>query len=954
MNYAPTTEKILAAVNKLTVRHAWRLVEVLGTDMSISFCKLITKSPVSSPEEILERFIELGLEHDQALKYSIELVEYVDERIREKEIKKLEERKLRTERKLANRACYLPEPLFQHYQTKDGLKRWHADADLRSGGLLPLVLRDQHPEISIPYTMGFLNNLPVDENEQAQHVDPKYWDKLNKLGVAVSGQRLGWNMNTPAWNWLLKCFPNAIDLAAYNHSLNAPVYPGGFFKDIQVVFKKLTNSNGEDLKTDGSGIYHPNCPELKFWVEKHGACPIQVRFLTEDGIFAKGVLFPDMRALHEGKESIVFDLLQVKGAKKGLAKKMRTEGKSAVKTGHLGAIQYWNRKGTLKACFELLENIQLNTVTSEIIQKYVEIAMRTLQAEGIDGLLREVARDDERQKLLFQLVTAIRASGVEVHPTQIPMIRSSLKLKLGRKLWHITQGAGIEFDRYVARLDNTVPEGKCILSGFPGGVKVVGFRFPIVLGQGLLSLETIDPRGEDLLDNGEVPFQVVMNPRDATLRAQGDDDGDTFGFSANPDMVELFSHLEERRLFQVEPEATPMNIKSDSAEGLKYLQAERTGIVGFATIWRAQLLAVGDIMAANAMSIVIQENIDCAKKKVTWSDFRAAAEINNWHQDENGVHHFKKAYVDEDGTYPDEFPTKHCSAWVRSRIQRATGIEKPHQLTILGWRQGPKRINIEDFHPTSAYGWNGGNLVHHCHDHAHAVWQEIAEQFDLSGEANEQLRDILPKLFQAKSIPVSVEDLPDAVYQSDLYAKSGLQTYNDGLRKILERAWSSEEEKAKRTINLQDNLNEQLKKLNVQELCQIWYSECSRSGDDRDKGINNAFRAISFPGSPVLTLLGINTGADPECQFLNAEKVDTIINRCIQAERPEEALMNVIYTSTKHGEQVKTPEGEPIHGYQCSDCQKKLHDALVRKIRNVRTTADHQFIKKLIPLMKLT
>lgn len=91
-------------------------------------------------------------------------------------------------------------------------------------------------------------------------------------------------------------------------------------------------------------------------------------------------------------------------------------------------------------------------------------------------------------------------------------------------------------------MDDRIPEGYCVVSGLEPELEVSAFRFPIILAQGLLSLKTMAPLPDHLI-NGELPHnQIIMNPVDV-LASAGDDDGDTFGVTTDPNLIELFKHL---------------------------------------------------------------------------------------------------------------------------------------------------------------------------------------------------------------------------------------------------------------------------------------------------------------------------------------------------------------------------------------------------------------------------
>jgi hypothetical protein len=144
--------------------------------------------------------------------------------------------------------------------------------------------------------------------------------------------------------------------------------------------------------------------------------------------------------------------------------------------------------------------------------------MNDLSDGGIDGLASDVARKDPIIRLMLQLLHAASTSGLKLHPWHVPRIREAIKDRLARRLYTATQGAGIKVPSYVARIDATIPHGKVVLSKrdgswIPAGTKIAGFRFPIILPQGLLQLTTIEPPAHLLVREviSQTSYEEVWN-----------------------------------------------------------------------------------------------------------------------------------------------------------------------------------------------------------------------------------------------------------------------------------------------------------------------------------------------------------------------------------------------------------------------------------------------------------
>ena len=109
---------------------------------------------------------------------------------------------------------------------------------------------------------------------------------------------------------------------------------------------------------------------------------------------------------------------------------------------------------------------------------------------------------------------------------------------------------------------------------------------------------------------------------------------------------------------------------------------------------------------------------------------------------------------------------------------------------------------------------------------------------------------------------------------------------------------------------------------------------------------NHAFRAIAWPGSKVLTLLGLESGET--CTFLNSDRIQKIVSIAAESDHPHQRLAEMVFNSTLHGKEQKDEDGQDIHGWQCKYCATTLQTALVRQVRSDRQHAENQFVATMI------
>lgn len=911
-------KKIVAELNKLKTK--WRRVTDLLVEEELD--RLLEVLPVESLEALKKGF-------SQEPEVAEDLITWAEETVQEREAAKAVQNMETWGNRCANRSNYVHMPVLTHYSYQDKetgtrRERFKSKPDVRCAGLL-----DQMVE----YTQGRqLMPAGVYLQNEGGDIPQAVWDMLSNMRLRSSKGKLLWNENSAGWSYLTRTFPIAIDLLAYGHSLMTPLVPHGFVPQCPVTFRVLKDDQGTLLGTDGSGIYHPEAEQMKGLMAAYGPVAFQFRYQHESGIFAKGMLFPSSLALDsQGKPTVVLDWVQIKGLKKSVAKERIAEDsvKDVLTHGFLGIFRYRNRATGMASSFEILENIQKNDRTCRIIAKKVENALSRMIKRGPVDLLRRIEAKDQNIRHMVRIINVLSEAGSKISPIQVERIRKAAKEALGKELYRVAQGGGLRFRAHDARLDSTLKPGTCVVSGLPPGLNVAGIRFPTVLSQGLVVLKTVAPRTHHLWNDQMPPGVIIMHPQDLITCMQGDDDGDTIGISTDPEVVELFRNKVDDRVYRIESEAKRMEVPTLSEEGRALMQISQRGEVGMLTVLRAQLLAVGDVAGANALSISIQEAVDRAKKIVQYSDFRKASNLANWELQADGSYKFVHKFP-EDVTPLGVFPLDMCKDWVSDRLirsgcfsQREDGSVRP--LDPLGWRQKTKSIDVDTWRLARQVSqYRGGNLVHHAHDTAWKYWHDNSQEFSMEAEVKD-LEPMLYKALESQGETTQPLCLDEETY-GGLYLRSGLKDFSDSLS-ATKRSKSDPDTKNYEINKAQSRMERKLGSLTLQELLTIWKYE------NRDGATNNALRAVCFDGSPILKALDLT---EPnKCPFMNSTRLQNSILNALKSPKPNERLRDMILANTTHAEEVPNPEdpenGIPLH--RCSECIDSLQDALVNHIR---------------------
>lgn len=945
----------------------------------------------------------------------VTLLEILEDMVTKK-VQKLQERENRLEMRATNRSLYLPQVTLIYEETKDGgRRRWRFETDLISTGILPRMLEAEgHKVEGEPLSLRIVNKLPLvkDENgrltNQQEPIPTEEYSVLREHGWLPSQENLAWNWGNEALRTtLLNTFPKVIHFGAYNHRLNSPLIPGGFLEKIEVKFSNpmaidaqpqntaevtvaaLAEMAGEtprffrDQGCDGAGLYNPTHPLMSELVSRYGKVCFQITLLRADGLFAKGIVVP--REDMKDDESIVLDMAQVKGAWKDRVQEGQVEQGC-----YVGIMKSWDRISYFPGSFELLEFIRPNKDSAEVqdaLNSLVNEAIDNIAKDGVDGLLAEIAKDDEHLKLIVKIIAQIRAHGTNLNPMSVSMVRAAIEDKLKAKLWVIAQGAGIKGRQYVTVLDNTVPEGTCVLSGFKPGHDVAIWRFPCVLPQGLVTCRVSPPSPHHMVGGKPIAHTIFLNPRDLFARMQGDDDGDIVGVSNDPRVLTLFKHRASERVYLIEPKGAKFDTVTDCEAGYKYLETDPRGPVGLTTIWQAQLLACGDWWGAIAMGVLNQEAIDAAKNKIEWTDVAKASIHTMWEENSEGnMVLSQKAKLAEDlcgvdPLLPQGWPGDYTRGWVKSRLQRYGCIQdKKIKMNPLAWRvqeeevdgqwlKLKKRVNPSYMQLCfeKAGGFTGGNLVHKCHDMMCCAWQKHKSVWDsMFAEADiaKDVRDLLFTLLEQKGRKTELVKHNWKDYM-ELRERSGIEDFGSKFKKILQGEESDARFGAIEALTQEFHFT--LKGLSAAELATIWYWELTPTWVTRAKGQeptfshdkpddgkswkknkeNHAFRAISFPGSPILPLLGIET--EEGCSWLVQEERGQKLTQWAMARKnPFQKLAEFSFKNVSHGDTVKS-EGNRCEFQQCRHCMEYLTTSVIRSWRASKTQGEKEYMCELIP-----
>lgn len=816
-------------------------------------------------------------------------------------------------------------------------------------------LAEMHFGETAPAWFSIENQLP---KEQAEWDETKWFrpgvPERALLGlispdfVPVGGKHL-WRKGV-IWDLLCATFDNVIDLRAYSKSLTSTL-----LKPLSKVTVRLTTIKtvgGAAAGCDGSGRFHPSCfPELNF---QFRAMHIPSDFgVADDAIpfFMKGAMVADERCVGpNGEPEIWVDWLQVKGKKKGWAKAMaKADAQVVVEDVYLGHLKSWADDEDIRLGYQQLQFIHQNARTRALVGELITENMVKAFRKGPSTLISALAEEDDNIGLIDGLC---RKLGLKTE--SVPMVAEALEARLKRQLYFMATGLGVKGHQLVVFIDNGVTPGHVVAGGYDKGQEVVMYRFPTLLAQGVEVYKVQKPL-DHMLVAGKLPAGVCfMHADDLVDRHQGDDDGDFMSLVTDPRVVEMVrDHRYGRNepVYLIEAEAQSNYFAaSNSVEGERVGALPVIGEVGPMSLNQARFMAYGDYKSTVILAHAVQEAVDKPKKKMLRLDPYLAENPDMWVPVEGkpGRVVCKAArYPEEDVHWTSYKPEK----WKKGRsfgyfeaVQEFRKSRAPAPNAIA-WRSEDKAIDFRDWGYITPISTLKGqlplSLVSYAYNVARKVWFEkqlvnqggnitLNELF--AGRDSELLAPskagVLHKalgLPVPKPIPYIVDGRNGTGYQA-MRGKLGLRAFSDAFKRL-----NSVEPAARKNL-LQlalEKLWETAGKLSVEELMAGFFHEIDLSGDNGGN-VNNAFRLVCWPGSPVMEKLEVKSQV---CDYLTPKIIDRLMIEAMKSDKPAVRLVEILLGSTHHlGE-------KGIPGWQCNCCRETLEAKLVLRLRDESPSA---------------
>jgi len=986
---------------------------------------------------------EVSISAVEDLPFGQELVSVLEIAQEEKEVSNLLASQELSINSAERRALYLPsiQLTVSELVSKPGFDKVRYQDDIKPAGLLARIVEDITGKAPTnPVCLEVHNCLPniIDENDKDTGIQwpmdsAHYRTVFKDQGYLWCEDKMVWNIGEGVHqhpvtkeNLVKKYFQaalgKAIDWLSYHRRHRAPLEPGGFIK-VNSVNVQLTG-----LGSDGAGFYDPKHPDTAHLMGR--ACQGTICVIQEDEehqwkvFMFKGVWVPREGLndkLPEGEQSAFWpDREQVKGTqKKAVHAVVDAAGRCHLAgKGYVGLLRVKRSWGRVSACFQNLQfvgptrgsdfvsYVQNKRIVKGLLEKKVSKAIAKLSAEGSDGLVAHAVKSDPNLKEVYELVSKVNAKLPEEHrinPLSMEMFKGKVEDSLARRLWKIAQGGGIRGRYPITLVDKELAAGECVVSGYKPGSKLAAWRNPMISAQGLVVLEVIRASNRHRVDGKTVPYVIYMSPRDLITKMQGDDDGDEVGITDDEDVIALWEQRITNRVYHFEPDGEKMDDMALSTAGRKYMQTDPKGPVGQCTIMQAQLLAVGDNHGAMAMAVMIQECLDAAKNKVRWSDIYRAADLRNWHVDENEEVHIH--YKDENGDwltknflskskyedapqYPQGFPMDRIETFLNQRLARFKCYRGGEVwMYPLGWRRQEtlsgkklhKKIAVDNWIPAGNKqgGYKGGNWVHLAHDLAMEAYHKISAAL-LKGV--DELRDshLIYKLLEARGVHLSPPTTPYSEYEAGLRVKAGLTGYGKQMRRTMGNSAISREQASNELAMHGRLFNDILSRCSVEELAEIWYRESTEMWRWNIKGtyyysktqpkgqkarqVNKpkyGFRILTLANSALLEAIGVEVEGD--CKYFLPTKEEVASNQPIRADRvaaytlrqenPYRFLGQLLYCDTGHSKHIKDENGAstPLHACEC--CKKALTDRVIRLYRKSRTAKEAKEVKALVRKM---
>lgn len=550
------------------------------------------------------------------------------EEIMEVEMQKKNRKSAEKRAKVAGRMAYLPVPLVLATKKRvdeDMFRQFVSyETKLKPAGILEMWARAE----GITSETLFV---PLEQVSKGTNSEKDItWSDEDMVRAGRWYRELGWRLlkgkTLINWNitgeWFKKMFPLAVDFTAYAQRMAVPVVNGGYFHNMEVTIADLKDHNVRSAK-DGCGVYDPAStnPQIRALVEKFGAVPWQITGICpRTGLFTKGLLEPEAGASekYDADSGIVFDVLQVKGAKKPEFKPEVGTGSSKKVTLSVGIMTIKSAPRTIALGFEQLECVSTeekclmvpcagnapalgSTVTTiregkgttarviAATKKFFAVdcnddglivviwdrgsstkfSMQSKAKMLITSLITEnfsKIKDDDAALLKFiaerdDVIAAMLKlwKSVPNMPkfSTIKTFATKLQNAKQRAAYRLATGCGVRGDQLVVVMDNTVEAGTVVTRGYGVDEEVAVWRTPNIMACGLLTLVVAEPKAHHLIDGKLARNVIRINPADC-LKFQADDDGDFVGVSNDIRVVELFKCREDSNFYAVEPEGMPL------------------------------------------------------------------------------------------------------------------------------------------------------------------------------------------------------------------------------------------------------------------------------------------------------------------------------------------------------------------------------------------------------------
>ena len=359
----------------------------------------------------------------------------------------------------------------------------------------------------------------------------------------------------------------------------------------------------------------------------------------------------------------------------------------------------------------------------------------------------------------------------------------------------------------------------------------------------------------------------------------GDNDGDDFGVSGDPLLVEMFAEhsvhvFEPGELFAIEG-TKERGIRSkalieDSKVGLG---RDFRGPIGIQTNIQLAGLALGKESVILGLMRPMQFSVDQAKKDLPNPDYRIDANRDTWVKVDIPGWPGYKAYKPtdsmldsdmEDGRgYPD---IQKLMNWVKSQLGCKLGDAMP-------WNRKAKKLTLKDL--TRDPIMPEASIVDKVYNHFLTLVKDLGVDLEAKGEAiiGKQLLKLLEwKADYCESV-TAVD--PESQYYRDLLKRSGLKKYGSQLNQVLNMFKNPDAEEARdrnrQLAAAKEQLVSSLSELTLEERLTIWLTDCENDN------IVRAYRVVFLGDNEITRLLGLDDFGG--CTFMkdNHEKLIQIV-----------------------------------------------------------------------------